>query len=160
MRCKKPDATNSVERFRLMWKDVTYETGELKAVSYKEGQRLGETTMMTVGKAYSLKLTPDHTVIHADGTDLSYVLVEAIDKKGNPTPVDDQLVEFTISGSGTIAGVGNGNPQCKDGFQSSQVRLFYGKAMLILRASTNPGNIEVNAQAKGLAKAFTIIHTE
>lgn len=160
MRCKKPDATNSVERFRLMWKDVTYETGELKAVSYKEGQRLGETTMMTVGKAYSLKLTPDHAVIHADGTDLSYVLVEAIDKKGNPTPVDDQLVEFTISGSGTIAGVGNGNPQCKDGFQSSQVRLFYGKAMLILRASTNPGNIEVNAQAKGLAKAFTIIHTE
>ncbi|MCK7532300.1 MAG: DUF4982 domain-containing protein [Marinilabiliales bacterium] len=37
MRCKEPASGKSVERSRLMWPDVTYHPGELKAIAYKEG---------------------------------------------------------------------------------------------------------------------------
>jgi len=40
---KKPKSDISTERYRLMWKDVVYEPGELKAVAYKNGQAIGET---------------------------------------------------------------------------------------------------------------------
>lgn len=157
MQCKKPDASISTSRFRLMWKDVTYEPGVLIAVAYKEGQQIGVDTMMTTGKAYSLQLTPDRMVIHAGGMDLSYVLVEAVDKKGNPCPLDDDLVSFTLSGPGRIAGVGNGNPQSMDSFQASQVKLFYGKAMLILQSGDSRGALNISATAKGLAKGSATI---
>ena len=160
MKCKTPDSPNSVDRFRLMWKDVSYAPGELKAIAYKDGELIGETSMKTTGEPYKLKLTPDRNQIMGDGEDLSYVLVEAIDKNGNPSPTADNLVEFNVTGEGSIAGVGNGNPQSMDSFQNSHVRLFYGKAMLILRSDTKKGNIQVTASSNGLIQTITSIKVE
>ena len=52
-----------------------------------------------------------------------------------------------------IAGVGNGNPLSLEPFQADHRRLFYGKAMLILRTTETPGTIKVAAQAEGLQPA-------
>gem|GEM_PF-1314037 len=49
--------------------------------------------------------------------DLAYVTIEAIDQHGNVCPLADDLVEFTLEGNGTIAGVGNGNPQSMELYQ-------------------------------------------
>ena len=35
-----------------MWKDVTYEPGEVKAVVYKDGAVIGEKTIKTAGEKY------------------------------------------------------------------------------------------------------------
>ena len=82
------------------------------------------------------------------------------DLNGNLCPLADHLVELTIDGKGTIAGVGNGNPQSMEPFQSNQVKLFYGKAMLILRSTPDKGSIKVTASAKELNKAMTTITVE
>ncbi|MEI7725990.1 MAG: glycoside hydrolase family 2 TIM barrel-domain containing protein, partial [Bacteroidota bacterium] len=152
-KCKNPISKNSVDRFRLMWNEVTYEPGTLKAVAYKAGQIIGENTMKTAGEPYQLKLTPDRPTIQADGNDLSYVLIEAFDKSGNPCPLADNLVEITLTGPGTIAGVGNGNPQSMESFQASKIHLFYGKAMLIVRSAEKNGEIGITATTGGLTKA-------
>ena len=39
-RCKKPDSEISIERYRLMWLDVEYEPGELKAVAFKNEKEI------------------------------------------------------------------------------------------------------------------------
>jgi beta-galactosidase len=152
MKCKKPASAKSIERSRLMWNDVNYEPGQLKAVAYSEGTVIGETSVRTAEEPYAIKLTPDRKTISADGMDLSYILIETYDKKGNPCPLADNQIEVTIKGPGKIAGIGNGNPQSFESFQADRVKLFYGKAMLIMKSGVEKGVVEVTATSKGLLK--------
>jgi beta-galactosidase len=160
MKSKKPESTNSVERFRLMWTDVVYQPGELKAVAYLDGKAIGEGYMKTAGEPYRLKLIPDRKKIHADGTDLSYILIEATDKDGNLCPLADNKINLAITGPGEIAGVGNGNPQSNDPFRTTYVRLFYGKAMVIIGSGLKKGSLEITASSDGMAKATATIKVE
>ena len=151
-KCKNPASAKAVERFRLMWPEVTWKAGELKAVAYREGEKIGEEVLKTAGEPVGIRLMPDRTVIHADAMDLSYLLVEAIDKDGNICPLATNKIDITLSGPGRIAGVGNGNPQSFDPFQASWVNLFYGKAMIIIGTGAEKGEIQVTASSVGLAK--------
>ncbi len=99
---KNPKSSNSTERFRLMWDDVPYQPGELKAVAYKEGAQIGEAIVKTAGDPYKIKLTPDRKTIEAGVMDLSYILVEAYDKDGNLCPLADNKIEFDILNNGKI----------------------------------------------------------
>lgn len=45
-------------------------------------------------------------------------------------------------------------------FQASTVRLFYGKAMLILGSQYSEGKVTVKASSEGLKSATTIITIE
>jgi beta-galactosidase len=146
--CRKPDSQKSTERFRLMWNDVLYQPGELRAVAYKEGSAIGEDIVRSTGPAFALKLTPESNEV-AEGR-LIYIKVEAVDKDGHSHPLADHPVNIEIAGPATIVGVGNGNPQSTDPFQSDTVKLFYGKAMIILRANAGPGEITLTVKANGL----------
>ena len=148
--CKNPRSNNSIDRFRLRWYGVNYEPGKLKAVAYKEGEKIGEHVLETTGKAYQLKLTPDRKTIKAGGMDLSYVLVEAQDRQGRPHPLNMNRVNITVEGSGEIAGVGNGNPQSFEPFQADYVDLFYGKAMIIIKSGMESGNIKLTVKSDNL----------
>jgi beta-galactosidase len=154
---KKPASAKSVERFRLMWTNVTYQPGELKALAYKEGAIIGEHIIKTAGVPYQICLTPDRTNIHADGMDLSYILVEAYDKDGNLCPLADNKIDISITGPGHIAGVGNGNPQSFDPFQANQVKLFYGKAMIILGSGFEKGDVKITTTSNDLIKDMKVI---
>lgn len=160
-RAKKPQSRVSKERYRLMWFDVAYEPGELKAVAYKEGEVIGEAIVKTAGEPYSIKLTPDRSTIDANGDDLSFVMVEAYDKDGNLCPLADNLINFEITGPGEIAAVGNGNPQSLEPYVANYRRLFFGKAMLILRSKENKtGQIDVVATSDGLNAANVVVVTQ
>ncbi len=150
MQCKKGNSPKSAERFRLMWHNVKYEPGELKAVAYKEGKLIGEQVMRTAGEPYRLKLTADRTTLSADGMDLSYITVEAVDKNGIPCPLADNMVKISISGPAMIAGVGNGNPQSVEEFKADQIKLFYGKAMIIVKSVFQNGEASITATADNL----------
>ena len=149
-KCKQPKADSSIFRFRLMWTDVTYEPGELKAVAYKAGQKIGEQTMVTAGEPTRLRLSADRTKLDDSGMDLSYILVEAFDADGNPAPLADHAVQIEVDGAGELAGAGNGNPQSFEPFQNDTVNLFYGKAMVIVRGGQEGGAINVRVSADGL----------
>jgi beta-galactosidase len=159
-KCKNPTSRNSIERSRLMWNDIAYEAGELKAVAFKEGVVIGENIMKTAGEPYEIRLTPDRKTISSGGMDLSYIVVEAYDRNGNPCPLADNQIDFSVKGPGMIAGVGNGNPQSLEPFQSDNIKLFYGKALLILRSDFKKGDVEVTATSKGLIKNTTVIQIE
>ncbi|MBC8006118.1 MAG: hypothetical protein H7X84_11640, partial [Verrucomicrobia bacterium] len=51
-----------------------------------------------------------------------------------------------------IAGVSNGNPQSFDPFQANYVNLFYGKAMIVVGAGTDKGNVSISASSGNLQK--------
>jgi len=138
-------------RYRLRWNDVVYEPGELKAVAYKDGKNIGEAFMRTAGEPDKIRLTPDRKILAATGDDLCYILVEALDQKDNICPLADQLIRFGIEGPAEIAGVGNGNPLSLEPFQADYRKLFYGKAMLILRTKQGQaGQVRVIAESDSL----------
>lgn len=160
VQCKDPKSMNSTERFRLMWSEVEYQPGELKAVAYKENEKIGEETITTAGEPHALRLTPDRKIISSGMNDLSYILVEARDKNGIICPRADGLLRINIVGPGVIAGVGNGNPQSFEPFQSDKVRLFYGKAMLILQSGMDTGKVTIKIKAKGLKEGMAVVHVK
>ncbi len=148
---KKPLSANPMERYRLMWMGVPYEAGELKAVAYKNGQKIGEKVMRTAGPATHLKLSPETSKLQLDGEDLCFILVEAYDEKGVLAPLADHQVDIQIEGPAEIAGVGNGNPQSLAPFQASNVSLFYGKAIIILKGKRDGnGQIKIKVSSPGL----------
>ena len=147
--------------YRLRWNDVIYEPGQLKAVAYKDGKKIGEAIMQTAGKCTQIRLTPDRTELTASGEDLSYILVEALDENGTLCPLADNLVQFAIDGPAEIAGVGNGNPMSFEPFQANDRKLFYGKAMLILRTIEDAdGAIQVTASAEGLQDGKAVLESK
>jgi len=140
--------------YRLRWNDVLYEPGELRAVAYKDGKQIGEAVRRTAGNPAAIRLTPDRKELAATGEDLCYVLVEALDEKGTLCPLADNLIRFKVDGPAEIAGVGNGNPLSLEPFQADFRKLFFGKAMLILRTKEGPGGkIRIAAESDGLTPA-------
>jgi beta-galactosidase len=149
-----------LDRYRLRWMDVAYEPGELRAVIYKDGAVICEAVRKTAGDPVELVLTPDRKEITADGYDLSYVLVEAMDSEGNLCPLTNDLVTFKLDGPAKIAGIGSGNPLSMEPFQAPQHSLFYGKAMLILRSiKGKSGTVNITASAEGYDTAHVQIKT-
>ena len=69
-------------------------------------------------------------------------------------------VTFSIRGPAAIAGVGNGDHHFPAEFDSDQVALFYGKAMLILRTQDDAaGAIEVAARSQGLVPGLSTLQS-
>ena len=154
LRAINPNAEMVRDRYALRWLDVPYAPGELKAVAYQNGRRIGSAVMQTAGEPAKLRLTPDRKSLKANGDDLSYLLVEAVDQDGNLCPLAMDDVKFTLEGPAAIAGVGNGDHHFPAEFDVDHVTLFYGKAMLIVRAIEGKGgSIRVTAMSKGLREA-------
>jgi len=151
----------AMERFRLMWNDVTYQPGEIKVVAYDaDGKAVAEKVIRTAGKASSIRLTPDREVLKADGEDLCYVNVSLVDKDGNPVPVDSRLVKVKVTGAGSFKAIANGDPTCLEPFQQPQMHLFSGQLTVLVQAASQPGDITVEVSGKGVKKAILKIKTE
>lgn len=136
--------------YRLNW-NVPYEPGELKIVAYNNGKPEATKTIVTAGEPTKLQLSPDRAVIAADGEDLSFITVKIIDKAGNFCPTANNLINFKVSGPGTIAAVGNGNAATTEPFQANYRKAFNGLCMLIIKSKNNqPGTIQIEASSDGL----------
>ena len=76
--------------------------------------------------------------------------MKVVDKTRNLYPLADHKIEILVKGNAQLVGVGNGNPQSFEPFQSNSVKLFYGKAMLILASDIRKGIAEVKVKSTGL----------
>ena len=142
-------------RYRLRWFDVPCEKGELKAVAYRNGKKIGEQTMRTAGRPVAVKLTPETEELPADGETCVFVQVDVVDAHGVRDPWADNRVSFRIEGPGRILAVGNGNPRWHEPFTVvSSHPLYYGKAVAVVRRDKGAsGPIRIVASADGLAPA-------
>lgn len=146
--------SNVVDRYRLRWNDVVYEPGEITVVAYDgQGRPVAEKTIATAGKANSLRIKANRDVASADGDDLIYFTVEALDAKGNPVPDADNMVKFEVTGAGTFEATANGDPTCLLPFQNPEMKLFSGAATAIARTAKTPGDLTIKASGKGLKPA-------
>jgi beta-galactosidase len=133
----------------VMWR-VKYQPGTLKAISRKNGQTVLTSEIKTAGKPAKIELIADKNIIKADGTDLSFVTVKITDENGIMVPNADNLVNFTISGEGFIAGVDNGFQASTEPFKASYRKAFNGMCLAIIQSNGKTGKIILQATSEGL----------
>jgi len=136
---------------------VPYTPGELKAVGLRGGREVAESVLATAEDPVRLRLTADRTTVLADGQDLSFVTVEAVDAKGRVHPNADQEIEFAIGGPGVIAAVGNGDGRDSASYQGNRRKLFQGRALAVVRTSKLDGPIQLTAATPGLSEGVATI---
>ena len=151
-------ATGRDQEFKALF-SVPYAPGTLKAVGIRGGRAIAESVLTTAGGPAGLRLTPDRPVVHADGEDLSFMTIEAVDPHGNVQPDADQEVQFSLSGPGAIVAVGNGDGRDGAAYQGDRRKLFQGRALVIVRTSRQSGPITVTAKAPGLTAASSTIQS-
>jgi beta-galactosidase len=140
----------------LMWK-VPFEAGTLTGVGVKDGKEILRQEVKTAGEPAKILLTPDRSIIKADGSDLSFVTVTVVDKDNVPVPYADNLIKFAIDGEAAIAGVDNGNQTSLESFKTDFRKAFHGKCMVVIKSGTRRGEISLIATSDGLETAEAII---
>lgn len=153
------EPTGREQQFKALF-TVPYEPGELKAVGLRRAREVAESLLVTAGDAVRLRLTADRSNVMADGQDLSFVTVEAVDVLGRAVPNAPQEIEFTISGPGAIAGVGNADGKDMDSHSGNRRKLFQGRAQVIVRTSDLAGSIQLTAKTPGLEAAIATIQSK
>ncbi len=146
--------TKMIRNRHLTW-NVPYEPGTLEAVSYRNGHQI-TAKVETTGEAARIVLTPDRTVISADGKDATVVNISVVDKQGREVPDANHLIQFSMEGNARILGVGNGDPSSHEADQCApgawQRHLFNGRCQLILQAGKTMGTVRVTGKSDGLEK--------
>ncbi len=144
----------TMKAFRyLKWEQVTYQPGRLEAKGYINGQMVADKVVETTGAPAAIKLMPDRTRLVADGQDTVPIVVTVVDANGRVVPTASNKINFNISGTGSSAGVGNGDPSCQEPNQASYRSAFMGYCMVLAQAGRRSGHLKVTASADGLASA-------
>ena len=137
----------------LQWDDVVYEPGRLEARGYINGRVVARKIVETTGAPAHITLMPDRTRLIADGQDTVPIAVAVVDSNGRVVPTADNKIVFEISGAGTNAGVGSGDPSCHEPNQANYRSAFMGYCMVLAQAARTAGIIHVTASSDGLIGA-------
>ncbi|MCJ8210023.1 DUF4982 domain-containing protein [Mucilaginibacter sp. RS28] len=138
------------------WK-VPFEAGTLKAVSRQAGKVVKTAEVKTAGKPEKLVLSADRLFIKADGKDLSFITVKVLDAAGNVVPDANDMITFSLTGKGKIAGLDNGAQASLESFKGNKHSVFHGLGLAIIQAGDQAGTLTLKATAPGLKPALITI---
>lgn len=140
--------------------EVIYQKGTLKAVEVNNNNKEGKSAVLTTaGEAVKLRVIADKTRLLANGQDLSYVLIELVDKKGNIVYDSQRKIRITAEGDGGyIIASGTASPNDMESFQSLTPTLFNGRAMVIIRSGYQPGQVKLSVTSDGIKPSVAKVH--
>jgi beta-galactosidase len=152
------------DRYLFTFPQVSWEPGELKAISYLGGKAVATEAIRTAGAPVALRLTPitGPEGLRADGSDVALIDVEAVDAQGERCPTFERPVNFDLSGPGTWRGGYNSGKT--NTINQTHLNLECGINRVAVRAGRTPGAITLRARSEGLregivkivAKAFPV----
>jgi beta-galactosidase len=137
--------------------EVTFEKGTLKAVGRNKGKEVASDELKTAGSPARILLTADKSKITKSWDDLSYVTAYVVDENGIICPNADKLISFSVTGSGVIAAVDNGDINSHEPYQASERHVYNGRCIAILKARNASGNFTVTASSPELTSGTITI---
>lgn len=138
---KRNEIDNPKKRNHILWNDIPYASGHLEALAYRDGVKtpIARHRIETTGKVSRLNVKADNDAWTADGMDLQYVRIEAVDSKSRCVPGSDTPLTFKVEGPAEIVGVINGDMTSHEMMTGNSRSLYDGKASVILRSTLTPG---------------------
>lgn len=153
---RKSNLLSSKKRNQILWENIPYEQGTLKAIGYNQGTPVASHQIETFGTPVKIVAEPDNNHWKADGMDLQHVKLTAVDSKGRRVLSADDELTFEVDGNASIIAVTNGNIASNESYVGNRRSLWHGQAMVILRAGQTPSNITL----KTSCNKFKIITTK
>ena len=137
--------------------NVSYAPGAIEARGYKGGKLAMTEKRETTGPAAKLVMKANRKTINADGEDVAMFAVEVRDAHDRMVPITNNEVTFTVSGSGRLIGVGNGDPTDQESDKGTSRKAFAGLCMAIVQSTKGKGSVTVRATSPGLEEATVTI---
>lgn len=140
--------------------ETAYQPGILEAVNYRSGEETEKMTLKTASTAAELSVEADRTVLKADGADLSYLMISVKDENGTCNMQEVKEVTVTVTGAGTLQGMGSADPETDNYYDNMTWKLYDGYVLAVVRAGFEPGKIYVTVCAEGLKKKEVTLISE
>ena len=129
---------------------LAYTPGVLKAEGIRNGEVMETQVLHTAGKPAALRLTVDRSELDADGQDISFIVIEAIDAEGQSVPVADNQLEVSVKGAATLLALGNADIKDEDPYFDFTHHLWKGRALLVVRSNGKRGKASVQVSVKDI----------
>lgn len=108
--------------------EVTYVSGQIEVKAYDAaGNEVAHDVRQTAGVSTELA-----TSVLYQGQDYDLVAVQAVDEAGREVPMENKEISISIT-NGQVIGLGNGDPADTSDFSLDKIKLFSGKALIIVR---------------------------
>ncbi|MEO6394258.1 MAG: sugar-binding domain-containing protein [Pyrinomonadaceae bacterium] len=141
-------------QFLFTFKNINWQAGEIKAVSYDAaGRSVSSAVKKTAGAPAALRLTPHvgPAGLRADGADIAIIDVEVVDSQGNRCPTALNMINYALSGEAEWRG---GIAQGPDNYiLAKSFPVEGGINRVLIRSTTKAGRITLRATADGLTAA-------
>jgi len=139
---------------------LPYKKGTLLAVAYDtHGDVVAKATKSSFGDASEIVLNPDKTSLLANGEDLVFVEISAIDESGIPVENANNRINITVEGVGYLTGLDNGDSTDYDQYKGTSKRLFSGKLLAIVASTLEDGEIRITAESPGLPSKTIVLRS-
>ncbi|MCF0130490.1 MAG: glycoside hydrolase family 2 protein [Pseudobutyrivibrio sp.] len=131
---------------------LKYVPGEIEAVAYDADNKIIASTLRhSFGDPYRLDIREVNAHEHVAGTrDLIFYEVNCLDNEGNPVENANNLIQVMVSGTGSIAGLDNGDSTDYCNYKSDAKRLFSGKLLIMIAVHDEKGDVVVEISSPGL----------
>lgn len=130
---------------------IPYQKGELIAIGYDgEGMERANEVIRSFGDTARLELKADKEEMNADGQDLIFLDITALDGKGSFVANANNRVLVRVSGAGRLIGLDNGDSTDFEQYKGTSRRLFNGKLAAIIAAKDYEGDILVEVSSHAL----------
>lgn len=139
-----------VKECRAKFRKVAYQPGKLEAVAYRNGKEVSRSKLETARGKTMIALRPEKRKLRANGQDLCFINIDLQGENGVTKAASDQKLTVRAEGAGTLQAFGSARPHMKENFYSETHTTYYGKALAVIRAGYEPGEIRVTVSGEGL----------
>lgn len=129
--------------------EAVYQPGTLEAIAYADGKEIGRSALVTAGSPKRLNVQTTHTVLPADGSGVTFLIIEPVDEMGQVNRQIKEKVSVAVEGAGCLAGLGSADPSSENSFQETACETFDGRVMAAIRSADHPGKITVSVSVPG-----------
>ncbi|WP_281299341.1 glycoside hydrolase family 2 TIM barrel-domain containing protein [Flavobacterium limnophilum] len=137
--------------------NVTFEEGTIKAIGKNNDKIVAQEAFTSAGKPAKIILSKSKPTLANNWDDVSFITATIVDDKGTRCANADNLIQFSITNSGKLIGVDNGNIISHEDYLSPERHAFAGKAIAIMKAAQDAGKIEIKASAEGLEAGSILV---
>ncbi|WEV75321.1 glycoside hydrolase family 2 TIM barrel-domain containing protein [Bifidobacterium sp. ESL0800] len=141
---EKARASVGEERNYMAKAVIPYLPGTLSAISYRNGEKVGETQLKTTGKPAEVRLSafaPEHREL-AD--DIKLVEISVLDADGQVCQDADLHISVSVF-DGTLQGLGTGRSVTEESFLADSCTTYEGRALAAVRPGEGDCRIAVSA---------------
>jgi beta-galactosidase len=128
------------DKYYVLFK-VQYKPGEIKAIGYKNNQKVGEHFLKTAIKPVDIELNTSKNTVSKNFDDVVIVFLELKDKHNITVPDDDHNITVEVSGAGKLLGLESGNIYSHEPYHLNTRKTYNGRLIAFVGYKESNDNI-------------------